>query len=254
MDSKQTDPMSSEGPYKVVDAVYVEGPTGRQGRYWNQDDAKCVADNLNAAFLAGQRSMGGDGLVEVEADPDEFVLLVRIWMKDVLKSDPDIKAMISWAGNDGPDTSTATAVLKAAFVNLFNHYKKVAQAKAAAPAEIPLGALVEAVAEGMNCAEDAGEDSMSWIQSCLSRIRGVSDLKDSERLPSVKLKVPASAAPADRKVLTNEEIERIALEKIDQVYLSEEQPRGNIHPITEDVVLEWFKELLQETRDNGYLR
>lgn len=54
--------------------------------------------------------------------------------------------------------------------------------------EVPLAAIMEAVAEGMNNAEDAGEDPMSWIQSCVSRIKGVSNLNESERLPTIKLK------------------------------------------------------------------
>lgn len=54
---------------------------------------------------------------------------------------------------------------------------------------VPLGAIMEAVAEGMAHAENENEDPMSWIQSCVSRIKGITDLTDDERLPSLKLKI-----------------------------------------------------------------
>jgi len=47
-----------------------------------------------------------------------------------------------------------------------------------APAPVPIAALMEAVAEGMNCAEQEGEVPMSWIQTCLSRVKGVSRIPD----------------------------------------------------------------------------
>lgn len=53
---------------------------------------------------------------------------------------------------------------------------------------VALSALMEAVAEGMNTADDRNDEPMSWIQSCLQRIKGVSDMTDAERLPILKLK------------------------------------------------------------------
>jgi len=53
---------------------------------------------------------------------------------------------------------------------------------------VPDSAIMEAVALGMSSADDAGEDCMSWVQSCVSSIKGVSDLTDAERLPTLKLK------------------------------------------------------------------
>lgn len=66
------------------------------------------------------------------------------------------------------------------------------------PAEpVPLGAIMEAVANGMGNAEGENEDPMSWIQSCVSRIKGVSDLTDAERLPTLKLKNAAHPQTED---------------------------------------------------------
>ena len=47
--------IAAEGPYRVVDAVYVEGPTGRHGRYWNERDAESHAKQFNAAYKQGQQ-------------------------------------------------------------------------------------------------------------------------------------------------------------------------------------------------------
>ena len=47
--------IAAEGPYRVVDAVYMEGPTGRHGRYWNERDAESHAKQFNAAYKQGQQ-------------------------------------------------------------------------------------------------------------------------------------------------------------------------------------------------------
>ena len=69
---------------------------------------------------------------------------------------------------------------------------------------VALSALVEAVAEGMNVADDRNEDPMSWIQSCLQRVKGVSKMTDAERLPTLKLKPSPS--------LSVDEVEQVAKE------------------------------------------
>ena len=69
------------------------------------------------------------------------------------------------------------------------------------PKEVPLGAIMEAVAEGMGKADDAGEDPMSWIQLCVSRIRGISDIIDAERLPVVKLKAQQPKTLSDEEII-----------------------------------------------------
>jgi hypothetical protein len=69
---------------------------------------------------------------------------------------------------------------------------------------VALSALMEAVAEGMNTADDRNDEPMSWIQSCLQRIKGVSDMTDAERLPILKLKPSPS--------LSVDEVEQVVKE------------------------------------------
>ena len=71
---------------------------------------------------------------------------------------------------------------------------------------VALSALVEAVAEGMNVADDRNEDPMSWIQSCLQRVKGVSKMTDAERLPTLKLKPSPSLSVDEVMEVVKEEL------------------------------------------------
>lgn len=50
------------------------------------------------------------------------------------------------------------------------------------------------------------------------------------------------------RTFSEKSITRIAENKIQQIFLSDEQPPGIRGEITEDVILDWFKEILREAR------